>query len=96
MSKGNLRTQMPTVAAFIDDLRQTFGTEYIDRIIKAGMRGQPVFYASEGGHVVGTPCIVGARVLRDERGNRCIVVERDGRRHKYDAGAGWQPKQQGE
>ena len=50
-----LRQAMPTVAAFIDDLRDAFGAEHINPIIRAGMDGQPVFHAKEAGHEVGTP-----------------------------------------
>jgi hypothetical protein len=50
-----LRQKMPTVAAFIDDLRAAFGEEIIHNIIRAGLQGQPVFHASENGHQIGTP-----------------------------------------
>lgn len=49
-----LRQTMPTVAAFVDDLRDAFGAETINAAIKAGMDGQPTFWASEGGQEVGT------------------------------------------
>lgn len=55
MKPKNLRAEMPTVAAFIDALRDTFGKEAIDAQIKKGMQGQPTFYASENGYTVGTP-----------------------------------------
>lgn len=54
MSKKTLRQQMPAVTAFIDDLRAAFGKEMIDGQIRKGIAGQPVFYAEENGHVVGT------------------------------------------
>lgn len=63
MSKGSLREHMPTIAALIDDLRQAFGKEYIDKIIRAGISGKPVFFASENGYTVGTPVPVGIRSL---------------------------------
>ena len=50
-----LRQKMPTVAAFIDDLRAAFGEEIIHNIIRAGLQGQPVFHASENGRQIGTP-----------------------------------------
>ena len=50
-----LRQKMPTVGAFIDDLRAAFGEEIIHNIIRAGLQGQPVFHASENGHQIGTP-----------------------------------------
>ena len=53
MSK-NLRAEMPTVTAWIDELREAFGVDQINRCIKAGINGQPTFYASENGHEIGT------------------------------------------
>lgn len=60
MAKGSMREQMPVVTAFIDQLREAFGREYIDDIIRAGMRGKPVFHATENGHEVGTPVYQGS------------------------------------
>jgi hypothetical protein len=51
----NLRTAMPLVTAWIDDLRAAFGADDINGIIKAGIGGLPGFHASEGGYSVGTP-----------------------------------------
>ena len=51
---GNLRADMPTVAGWIDDLRAAFGAETINAAIRAGMNGQPTFYAEENGRAVGT------------------------------------------
>lgn len=51
---GNLRAEMPTVAGWIDDLRAAFGAETINAAIRAGMNGQPTFYAEENGRAVGT------------------------------------------
>lgn len=45
---------MPRVAKWVDDLRAAFGQAYIDGAIRAGMKGQPVFWASENGHEIGT------------------------------------------
>lgn len=59
MAKGSMREQMPVVTAFIDQLREVFGREYIDDIIRAGIRGKPVFHATENGHEVGTPVYQG-------------------------------------
>jgi hypothetical protein len=50
----SLRDEMPGVTAFIDDLRAAFGREYIDGMVRAGMKGAPVFWAAEGGHELGT------------------------------------------
>ncbi len=50
-----LREIMPETAVFIDACREAFGQDMIDAAIKAGMQGQPTFYASENGHEVDTP-----------------------------------------
>lgn len=56
MSEKPMRQAMPTVAQWIDDLREEFGAESIDESIRAGMRGEPnQFHATEGGHEIGTP-----------------------------------------
>ena len=49
-----MRTKMPLTAAFIDSMRAAFGTDAINVQIKAGMKGQPTFWAKENGHTVGT------------------------------------------
>ncbi|MGY6214969.1 hypothetical protein ACW73L_07390 [Methylolobus aquaticus] len=61
----SLREQMPQTAAFIDDLRAVFGKESVDAQIRAGMRGDPMFWASEAGHEIGTKPL-GGRVLFEE------------------------------
>jgi len=73
MAKGSMREQMPVVTAFVDQLRDAFGREYIDNIIRAGMRGQPVFHATENGHTVGTPVPRGVCVATNAKGNRYLV-----------------------
>ncbi|NHZ84184.1 hypothetical protein F2P44_33800 [Massilia sp. CCM 8695] len=73
MAKGSMREQMPMVAEFIDDLRSAFGADYIDSILREGMRGKPVFYATENGHTVGTPVPVGIRVGTDARGRSYLL-----------------------
>ncbi len=83
MSKGRMREQMPEVADWVDDLRSAFGEEYINKIIAAGMGGQPVFSASENGHTIGTPVYRGSRITKDEKGNPYILVEVDGSRTRY-------------
>ncbi len=50
----SLREQMPQVAALMDRLRATFGVANINAVIRAGIKGEPVFYASENGHTIGT------------------------------------------
>jgi len=49
-----LRQSMPATAAFIDSMREAFGAEMINAAIKAGIDGQPTFYASENGQEIGT------------------------------------------
>jgi hypothetical protein len=72
--KGSMRDAMPVTTAFIDNLRSQFGREYIDDIIRRGMRGEPLFSASENGHTIGTPEVRGVRIGRDARGN-CINLD---------------------
>jgi hypothetical protein len=79
MAKGSMREKMPLVSAWIDGLREAFGAQEIDGQIRAGMRGEPVFFASENGHTVGTPSPPGWRVLKDEKGNRTVVMDGDRR-----------------
>jgi hypothetical protein len=69
MKKRDLRTEMPITTAWIDDMRAAFGKEYIDSIIRRGMRGEPVFSASEAGHTIGTPVPPGAPPLPPEAEN---------------------------
>ena len=83
MSKGSMRDQMPATAAWIDKLREAFGKESIDQQIRAGLRGKPVFYASENGHTLGTRPERGWRVVKDERGNPNVVLHGDGERYEY-------------
>jgi len=45
---------MPEIAALIDALRATFGKEVIDGQIRKGMKGEPVFWATENGYEIGT------------------------------------------
>jgi hypothetical protein len=49
-----LRQTMPETAAFIDAMRDAFGAEMINEAIRAGIDGQPTFYASENGQQIGT------------------------------------------
>lgn len=46
---------MPETAAFVDAMRQAFGVDEINGQIRKGMAGDPVFWASENGHEIGTP-----------------------------------------
>lgn len=49
-----LRHAMPETAAFIDAMRETFGADMINAAMKAGLDGQPTFWARENGTEIGT------------------------------------------
>ena len=57
MSRGNMRSQMPQAAAFIDDLRAAFGAGEIDDVIRRGLHRDSApdhrFFACEAGHQLG-------------------------------------------
>lgn len=65
--KGSMRHLMPETAAIVDELRQTLGTEWADRLVLGGKHGKGTFFARETGP---------DGVVR-EFGSR----PRDGRRH---------------
>ncbi|MET3135283.1 hypothetical protein AAKU55_005591 [Oxalobacteraceae bacterium GrIS 1.11] len=71
-NKPDMRIEMPQTAAFIDNLREAFGTEFINGRIRAGMRGEAVFYATENGHSVGTPVPQGVAISTNDKGNRYV------------------------
>jgi hypothetical protein len=48
-----LRQTMPTVAAWIDELREAFGADAINPAIRNGVAGGAQFYATEGGQTIG-------------------------------------------
>ena len=50
----NLREEMPATAAAVDWFRLAFGADEVNALIKAGMNGEPTFYAIENGKEVGT------------------------------------------
>lgn len=61
--KGSMREAMPTVAAFVDEMRQAFGADQVDPSIRAGLRGEPnKLWAREAGHELGTAFEEGRRV----------------------------------
>lgn len=50
------RAAMPTVTAWIEDLREAFGAEAINQALVRGMRGEPdQFHATENRRELGTP-----------------------------------------
>lgn len=45
---------MPEIASFVSALRQAFGADEINAIVRRGRKGEPVFFAREGGIEYGT------------------------------------------
>ena len=80
-SPGNLRAEMPTVAGWVDDLRAAFGAESINAAIRAGLDGQPTFYAEENGRAVGTKSKgVGVTLAETVIGPLCATAQTAGAR----------------
>jgi hypothetical protein len=53
----SMREAMPTVTAFIDELRSVFGADGINAAIRRGMAGERnQFHAVENCHELGTSC----------------------------------------
>ncbi len=71
---------MPTIAAWIDAMVEAFGKEEIHGQIRQGLTGAPTFFASENGHMVGTPVTTGARyrVIWDQQ-DRASIDEMEDR-----------------
>ncbi|HPC23651.1 MAG TPA: hypothetical protein PK920_14365 [Phycisphaerae bacterium] len=53
MTARSLRSDMPLVTEFVDALREVFGRPAVDASIRAGLDGQPTFWASENGIEIG-------------------------------------------
>lgn len=55
----NMRSKMPRCAAFVDDLREAFGVEEINNVIRRGLRPEAKperqVHFVEAGHVLGRP-----------------------------------------
>jgi hypothetical protein len=58
-----LRQTMPTVAAWIDELREAFGADAINPAIRNGVAGGAQFYAEEGGQTIGCDAMPGSHVV---------------------------------
>lgn len=58
-----MREAMPTVAGWIDELREVFGADGINASIKNGMAGGADFYAEENGHALGCDAAPGGHVV---------------------------------
>lgn len=63
MAEKPLREAMPTVAAWIDELRDAFGADTINAAIRNGMAGGTHFHADENGHELGCEAIPGGHVV---------------------------------
>lgn len=70
VKKLDLREAMPITAALVAEFRAVFGAGNINDVVRRGMAGEPVFYATENGHVIGTPPTPGVRIGLDAAGNR--------------------------
>ena len=93
VKKKPMRELMPETTAFLDMLRAEFPDAGINEAIRAGMAGEPRFWASENGHQVGTPIELGpdayvldaealavkAREVRAEAAARAASASKGGR-----------------
>jgi len=75
MSKKPLREAMPTVAAWIDELREAFGADSINAAIRNGLAGGDHFHASENGHEIGCEAMPGRHVVSAAD---MVLVKREG------------------
>ena len=73
-----LRQTMPTVAGWIDQMRDAFGPEMINSAIRAGIDGQPTFVARENGQVIGTPNRAAKIATAGHRCKQCANYARPG------------------
>lgn len=78
-----LRQTMPTVAAWIDAHRAAFGEADTNAAIKAGIDGQPTFWARENGQSVGTPQPTHKNATAAHRCNLCRHYARPGQSSGY-------------
>ena len=63
MAGKPMRQTMPTVAAWVDELREAFGADGINAAIRNGMAGGTHFHAAENGHALGCEAIPGGHVV---------------------------------
>ncbi len=66
---ASMREEMPTVAAWIDDLRLAFGADAVTAWIRQG-RADGTFHAHENGHQVGAPIPAPENAIS----TRCMVI----------------------
>lgn len=56
LAVADMAKAMPLTAAWVRDLRQRWGHEYVTALIRRAMAGERnCFYAIENGHIAGTP-----------------------------------------
>lgn len=66
----DLRQEMPSTAAFLDSLRNTFGADMINGQIRQSVKnGKPTFWARENGNMLGT---------RDTSANSVLMWDEQG------------------
>ena len=75
MAEKPLRQSMPTVAAWIDELREAFGAESINSAIRNGVAGGTRFYAEENGQTIGCEAMPGSHVVSAAD---MVLVKREG------------------
>lgn len=78
-----LRQIMPTVAAWIDQHRAVFGEADTNAAIRAGIDGQPTFYATENGQAIGTPRTTEKNATAAHRCKQCAHYARPGMSSGY-------------
>ena len=61
-----LADAMPIITAWVASLREAFGDEMMDDLIRRGRSGEAVFYASENGITFGTKLPVSENTWRCE------------------------------
>jgi hypothetical protein len=70
---------MPEISAFVDALRDAFGAEEINAIVRRGRAGEPVFFACENGMEFGTRLPPGSAWSAVSVGDRHFCRGCDGR-----------------
>lgn len=58
-----MREAMPTVSAWVDELREAFGADGINQSIRNGMAGGADFFADENGHTIGCEVMPGQHAV---------------------------------
>lgn len=70
---------MPEISAFVDALRDAFGADEINAIVRRGRAGEPVFFACENGMEFGTRLPPGSAWSAATIGDRHFCGGCDGR-----------------